>query len=72
MATGQGESSMVPVSHNVNQILEQYGRLDQIRPKMSVEDARRETNAGLKSRSELEHPPQGAKATQFCVSVANS
>jgi hypothetical protein len=71
-ATGQGESSTAPAPRNIDQILEQYGGLDWIRPKTSVGDARKETNAGLKSHGELEHLPQGAKATQFRVSISNS
>ena len=42
----------------MDNILDQYGGLDRLRPKISVEDAKRETNAGLRSRNEPEHPQE--------------
>jgi hypothetical protein len=54
----------------VDDILDQYGGLGRIRPRASVEDAKRETNAGLKSNSKLEHLQWG-KANKSRVSITH-
>jgi hypothetical protein len=52
----------------VANVLDQYGGLARIRPKTSVEEARKETNAGLKSRCDSERP-QTAETAKSAVST---
>jgi hypothetical protein len=66
IVAGHGDSSKPSASgRTVTDILDEYGGLDWLRPKMLVEEAKKETNAGLKSHSDSSERPHAAKTARI-------